>query len=453
MKRLFILILSVTLALSLVACGKDASKSISSQTENSTIEEFDEDKLLSQSITYAEEMANGNYDNIRTSFSEATKRQVSQKKLYDGWKDVVKDFGSYQSVYSSSCKVSDDYANIIVILKYEKNALELSLRYNKKNYIDGIWIKPAVISPEGVSNADFEEKPMKIGKDPFILDGMLTTPKNNAKSVVVIMVQGSRQSDMNEAIGENKPFEDIAHGLAKQGITTIRYHKRYFQHSNLAKADITVKDEILDDVAYAIQYAKQDKNLKNSKIIVLGHSLGGMLTPKIATDNKEVAGIISLAGSPRNLEDIIFDQNKEAIKAMQDKSDAEKEQLLKQVEVEIEKIRNLKQTDTPSTIMGVHSNYWNSLHGIQSKELAKNLSLPMLFLQGSADFQVLADVDYKEWQEVLKGKTNAEFHSYENLNHLFMKTKGKKDISDYDGKGTVEAKVIDDIANWIEKKI
>lgn len=455
MKRILVFILSIMLMLSLVACGKEEKSQSSSQVESerSSVTQLGEDKLLQQSVEYAENLAKGDFDSIRNSFSESTKKQVSVKKLRDAWIDTVKDFGEYQSIHSSSCEMNNNTADLIVILKYEKDFLELSLRYNIKNNIDGIWIKPAIIEPVNEQNENFEAKPIKIGKEPFVLDGMLTMPKKDVQPVVVILVHGSGQSDLNEKIGENKPFEDIAYGLAKKGIPTLRYNKRYFQYANLAKPDITVNDDVLDDVTNAIQFVQQNENLKNSKIIVLGHSLGGMLAPKIASDNNDVAGIISLAGSPRKIEDIILDQNKSTINSMQDKSDIEKKKMIEQVEAEIKKIKEINPSDKPSTIMGIHSNYWNSLNQINSAELAKGLDIPMLFMQGSADFQVLTDVDYKQWQEILKDKTNAEFKLYDNLNHLFMTSKGKKDISDYDGKGMVEPKVIDDIANWIKEKI
>lgn len=42
------------------------------------------------------------------------------------------------------------------------------------------------------------------------------------------------------------------------------------------------------------------------------------------------------------------------------------------------------------------------------------------------------------------------FKPYDNLNHLFMKSNGKKDVTGYDKKGTVEPQVVKDVADWIK---
>ncbi|MDF2845259.1 MAG: hypothetical protein K0R00_3685, partial [Herbinix sp.] len=93
---------------------------------------------------------------------------------------------------------------------------------------------------------------------------------------------------------------------------------------------------------------------------------------------------------------------------------------------------------------------WYSLNQLNSGEVAKSLEIPMLFLQGSADFQVNIDKDFMEWKEILKNKTNCTFKEYNNLNHLFMNSNGKSDITEYDIAGKFDGTVIKDIADWID---
>lgn len=92
-----------------------------------------------------------------------------------------------------------------------------------------------------------------------------------------------------------------------------------------------------------------------------------------------------------------------------------------------------------------------SLNKINTPEISKSLTIPILILQGKADFQVSPDIDYKAWQDILAGKSNVTFKLYDNLNHLFMQTNGKKDITEYSIKGTVDKQIITDIATWIDK--
>jgi len=293
---------------------------------------------------------------------------------------------------------------------------------------------------------------IKIGSTPYPLDGVLCLPKGLVDPPVVIMVQGSGQSDYDETISLTNPFKDIAEGLAKQGIATLRFNKRYYQYPRTAPTDITIEDEVLNDVALAIRFAKENEYTKNSSFYVLGHSLGGMLAPYIAQTHSEVAGIIILAGTPRKLEDVILDQNIAAIEAMTNKTTAEKQALIASVQTMVDKVKDLKDGDPLINIFGVPSSYWLSLNKIDTPAIAKSLSIPMMVVQGSADFQVSPDVDYQAWQDLLADKSNVTFKLYDKLNHLFIVTNGKKDITEYSKRGSVDKQVIADIAAWINQR-
>ena len=144
--------------------------------------------------------------------------------------------------------------------------------------------------------------PIQIRGQDETLNGCLMMPENVLqKPKVVIMVHGSGQSDMDESIGTagNAPFRDIADGLAEKGIASLRYNKSYYEHADKATQDVTIQDEVLEDVQSAIAYLEQLDCC--SDIYIMGHSMGGMLAPVIAKQNDKVKGIICLAGTPRTL--------------------------------------------------------------------------------------------------------------------------------------------------------
>ena len=65
----------------------------------------------------------------------------------------------------------------------------------------------------------------------YPLNGILTLPENVGKTVpAVVFVHGSGSSNMDEKVGKLTPFKDLAEGLAKHGIASIRYDKRSFAH-------------------------------------------------------------------------------------------------------------------------------------------------------------------------------------------------------------------------------
>jgi RNA polymerase sigma factor (sigma-70 family) len=307
------------------------------------------------------------------------------------------------------------------------------------------WIRKSVKKTAAMRT---QTEQIKIGGDSALLDGLLLIPEAVGSPPVVIMIQGSGQHDYDETIGANKPFRDIAEGLAQQGIASIQYHKRYYQYPETAPPNITVEDEVTNDAGWAVQYPKSREELRNSRIYILGHSLGGMLAPYIARVYPEVAGIISMAGSPRKLEDIMLDQQTAILQALKDKTETEKASIAEALRSHVDRIKSLEQ-DTQEAILGIPASYWASLNKLDIAGTSKDLSIPMLIQQGSADFQVYADIDYILWQDILKGKSNVTFKLYDNLNHLFMPTLGKRDAGDYALRSAVSERVIYDIADWI----
>lgn len=134
------------------------------------------------------------------------------------------------------------------------------------------------------------------------------------------MLQGSGPSDFNESAYGIRPFEDIANGLARVGIATIRFDKYTYAHAALAAANdsFTIEDEYINDARAALETVKE--NSRFTSIFLLGHSQGGMLIPRIMSelDPNNFAGGVILAGSPLHLWEIQLHQNEAILSSMND---------------------------------------------------------------------------------------------------------------------------------------
>lgn len=415
-----------------------------------TEEKVDEVDLLELSKEYANQFVKLDFKKVVENSTEEIKKQVSEEYLKSVWQSTVEALGEFIDIKSQDMETEGDTTVVKTVMEFEENGLLLTLSYDKEQQVKGIWFSYQALEEE-VQSEKFTEYDISVGHGDLLLDGKLTLPNGVSKPPVVILVQGSGSTDLDETIGavSNKPFRDIAHGLAERGIASIRYNKRFYQYADKATDRFTIYDEVLEDVSYAIDLAATDERVDGSKIYVIGHSLGGMLAPKIATDNPEVAGIVSLAGSPRHLEDIILDQVTDALELQTNLTEEDKAYTLTQYNEMIQSIKNIDNENLGDAILGATGYYWKSLNEIDTKSLVKELKIPMLFLQGSEDFQVYADVDFEEWKTILEGNENASFVLYEGLNHLFMQSNGLSDTKEYDIKGNVDSKVIEDIAEWI----
>lgn len=392
------------------------------------------------------------YDEVIAMFDDAMKKALPKDKLKEAWLETAGDIGKFEEITSIELKAETaDKATMIASCKFTQKILLISYGFNSDNQISGLWLSYGTEEVAANETDVYKETPVELGFKEPLLKGMLTLPKNVENPPVVIFVHGSGTSDMNETIGACKPFEDLAYGLAEHGIASIRYDKRYYANPETLAADLktlTIKDEALGDVGAAISLAKGRDDIDKSKIYILGHSLGGMLIPKIAEENSDIAGAISMAGTLRKIEDIMRDQTVESLEA----SGLSKEEQAAQLDKADEMYAQIKaiNSDEGEAIFGYPATYWNSLNQIDGVALAKKLTIPLLILQGSADFQVYPETDFKLWKDTLSGKDNATFKEYEGLNHLMMPTTGARDITDYDTANNVAKEVIDDIAAFIK---
>ena len=150
----------------------------------------------------------------------------------------------------------------------------------------------------------------------YPLKGILTLPEDRQTQVpAVVFVHGSGSSNMDEKVGKLTPFKDLAEGLAQLGIASVRYDKRSFAHpfKILREKIITVKEETIEDAIRATELLKRDSRIDKDNIFIAGHSMGGMLAPRIDAEGGNYKGLILMAGSPRRLEEIMLDQNEAVI--------------------------------------------------------------------------------------------------------------------------------------------
>ncbi|MFL9830437.1 alpha/beta hydrolase family protein [Flavobacterium sp. ARAG 55.4] len=128
------------------------------------------------------------------------------------------------------------------------------------------------------------------------LSGTLTLPKQEGVFPAVILISGSGPQNRDEELMGHKPFLVLSDYLTKNGIAVLRYDDRGVAASKGDFKTATTADFATDAEA-AIEYLKTRKEINKSKIGLIGHSEGGIIAPMVATQSKDVAFIILLAGT------------------------------------------------------------------------------------------------------------------------------------------------------------
>ncbi len=258
----------------------------------------------------------------------------------------------------------------------------------------------------------------------YPLKGMLTLPDDLSVPVpAAVMVHGSGSSNMDEKVMKLAPFKDLAEGLAKRGIASLRYDKRTFAHplkfSRLPSP--TVKEETVDDAILAVEMLKRDPRVDAGRVFLLGHSMGAMLAPRIDAEGADVNGLIMLAGTPLRLEEIVLRQLKQAgesrsfmrpIVRLEHRVYAKKfDGLYRMSDDEARKKKFAGQ---------VSLYYFREMGQKTAADYLLESRKPALIMQGGKDFQVLAEEDFRRFRELLAGRENTVFKLYPGLNHCFV---------------------------------
>jgi dienelactone hydrolase len=350
-----------------------------------------------------------------------------------------------------------DEARVPLLFQVESQQIKV-VRQGFENLAEVAFAAPAAYkSPAYVVPAAFTVQELMIGAGgEWPLPATLTLPTGKAPFPAIVLVHGSGPNDRDETQGANKPFRDLAEGLASQGIAVLRYEKRTKQHGArigaVALSSFTVKDETIDDALAAVALLRRTKGVDAEKIFVLGHSLGGMLVPRIGVADTRVAGFIVFAGATRPLEEMMVRQFEYLAALDGTISDAERAQI-DDTKRQAARIRELKAGDAAAVerLLGAPPGYWLDLRGYDPPQAAGALKRPMLILQGERDFNVTMD-DFRNWRTALANRKEIEFKSYPKLDHLFYEGEGAASGADYAQPRNIPKYVIDDIAAWVKKQ-
>lgn len=396
------------------------------------------------------------YSEFSELLSAEAKEKLTPEFLRDRVGAEIKSFGTLQDVGQPRTIKSGSTDIISFPVRFSNSRVNIQLNRNEAGEISAlnfrspndplpqVWTRPSYSKPDL-----FQERDITIGTDPWKLDGKFTFPSGKGPFPVVVLVHGPGPNDLDESIYATRIFADIAEGLASRGIAVLRYDKRTSVYGQeMSTIPFTLREETIEDAVRAIAIARRQPEVDPGRVFVLGHSLGGYATPRIARQDGKLAGAIMLAGNARHIEDISLAQTEFMLKAKGGASPDEQKRL-DLLKTEVARVKSLGPgKDNPPTLMGLPTAYFLDLKGYDPASEARRLAIPMLLLQGERDFQVTME-DFSLWKTGLAGAKDITFHSYPALNDLFIAGEGPPSPLEYRKAANVAPEVIEDIAVWI----
>jgi dienelactone hydrolase len=395
------------------------------------------------------------YTELSTMFNAAMKENLTMDVLRGRVHVELSGFGKAGNIGSPVVAHENDFTLVSFPVDFALTKVTVEFRLEKSGELAAIHFRPADADvptwhhPPYSKPEAFVERTVTIGTAPWKLDGTLTVPAGKGPFPAVILVHGPGPNDRDETLRANKVFADIAEGLSSRGIAVLRYDKRTRVYGRqMSETGFTLREETIDDALAAAVFLRAQPEINSGRIYLLGHSLGGYAAPRIAREDRKLAGLIFLAANARPVQEVILEQTE----YMGSTGAVPAEEIQKRLDLlkaETAKVKALAPgADNPPVVMGLPSAWLVDVKDYDPAALASHLTISILVLQGERDFQVSMK-DFGRWKAALGGRANVSFHTYPELNHLFMAGTGKSLPTEYLVPSNVAPAVIDDIAKWI----
>jgi dienelactone hydrolase len=406
-----------------------------------------------------EALTKGDYDAGAKDFDDTMKKVLPPDKLGETWKGLLDKVGALKKQGSPKTGKISKYDAVWIECEYEKATLYTRVVFGADGKVTGLQFTPSgppteYKPPAYVNREKFKETEVKVGSGEWVLPGTLALPVGMGPFPAVVLVHGSGPNDRDETLLGNKPFRDLAWGLASQGVAVLRYEKRSREYGGKLASikDLTVKEEVLDDALAAVALLQKTPGVDPKRVFVLGHSLGATAAPKLGQLDPDITGVIVMAGAARPIEDLLVEQVEYGLSLVKEPSDEDKAQVEK-IKKDVARLKDpqLSPEELASgKLLGASFTYWRSLRSLEPTETAAKIKQPMLILQGERDYQV-SMTDFRIWKEATASRKDVALKSYPKLNHLFVEGEGKSRPEEYQKEGHVAVYVIDDIAAWIKR--
>jgi hypothetical protein len=268
----------------------------------------------------------------------------------------------------------------------------------------------------------------------------MTLPEAGGPHPAAILVSGSGPQDRNEEIFQHKPFLVLADYLTRRGIAVLRYDDRGVAESTGDFATATTRD-FAADAEGALTYVRSRADIDPGAIGLIGHSEGGLVAPLVAS-RVQVGWIVMIAGTGLPGDSVLalqVDALNEAAgmpPAQRAASNSLQRRLMDVVTSDRdraaaqEEIARLLRAEVPglapeqalAQAEALTSPWMQEFLRHDPRPVLRELTVPVLAVNGGNDLQVLAGPNLAAIESALAAAGNEDFETveFEGLNHLLQ---------------------------------
>lgn len=368
------------------------------------------------------------------------------------------ELGSYRSFEEPENKLKTHVLHLIM----EKQDLDMYFTHKDKEddwEIMALEFVPAekeelsdgsdmLVGGRATAEPDYEETDVTVGQAPYVLEGVLTMPKEASEETpvpVCVFVHDFGAFDHDLTMGQTTFFADLADALGKMGVASLRYDSRAYAYPD-AQAE-TVYDEAVEDALAACQLLKDNPLVDQERIVLVGLGFGGMIAPRIVSQSEGAfTAMIILGSTPKTLIEWYCATQPEAYDALGEETQETIEKMIRKVSsVSEEEARAL-------TLFGKNGYYfWEDLH-YNAVDLIKELKVPTYIGQGRRDPIVSEDDGRIAYADAIgDNMTFMSFKAFRGLNHILMNdlTVNEDGLPEYAVATHIDTQAGRTLAQWV----
>jgi len=417
-----------------------ATDTTATTTDEPTTTAGGEDAQRETALRLTRLLADGDYETAHGLLQPGLRDQLPVADLQSAWEQTTGESGSFVGTAGVSRTTSDGYDVLVVRAQFEAGVVNVQVAFDGATVGGLRFLSPSgsYSPPSYADESAFSERELALGSPACGLGATLTTPEGEGADTGVVLVHGSGPNDRDGTFGPNRPLQDIAWGLASEGVAVLRYDKRTFA-CDVSTDELGFGPLVVDDALTALDRLRAETGVADTAVV--GHSIGAYAAPRIAREDGDASAFL-LAAPSRPLYATVPDQLRYLAGLDGEVTDAEQAQI-DDAEATADRLAD---GDYEGGGFAWGAQFWRDVADYDPVAAAESLGRPVYALQGGRDYQVTPDGDFPAWRDAL-GDDRTRL--YEDLNHLFVAGEGDPNPGEYFRPGNVAEAVVADLAGWL----
>ncbi len=333
-----------------------------------------------------------------------------------------------------------DYTSLLTAMQNKtagKRATFLVERNKKKIQLKGEFVgRPFETSD--FSEVIYDQAPFRDG----LLRVIVNKPKSDGKHPAMLFIPGYTCSSIDN-LDEIHPYKRIVDVFAKAGFVTLRIEKSGLGDSqNTPECESCDLYDEIENFQVGLDKLKSLPYVDTNKIIIVGHSMGGIIAPALSAKN-QVAGVIVYGTTAKSWFEYQIEmyRTQNLLAGMEpleyEKSIVDQYELNYRYFVKKEKLETLAENpefdsilrtswayDGQGRIFSRNAEYWRQIQDVPHLENWKNTKAKVLVQFGESDFQAFSRADHEQIVRTVNfyNQNNATLQTYPLTDHYFAQS-------------------------------